>query len=74
VRQPLGRMPENALKFVVGVMLVSFGTFWLGEGLGIAWRFGDATLPILVAGYGGLALLMSRFLRYRNGASRRVSG
>jgi uncharacterized membrane protein len=74
VRQPLGRMPENALKFVVGVMLVSFGTFWLGEGLGIAWRFGDATLPILIAGYGGLALLMSRLLRYRNGASRHVSG
>ncbi|MGA7353908.1 MAG: hypothetical protein WBW76_00620 [Candidatus Cybelea sp.] len=63
VRQPLGRIPENALKFVVGVMLVSFGTFWLGEGLGITWRYGDATLPILAAGYAGLALLMSRFLR-----------
>jgi uncharacterized membrane protein len=63
VRQPLARIPENALKFVVGVMLVSFGTFWLGEGVGIMWRFGDATLPILAAGYAGLALLMSRFLR-----------
>ena len=63
VRQPLARIPENALKFVVGVMLVSFGTFWLGEGVGITWRFGDATLPILAAGYAGLALLMSRLLR-----------
>jgi Ca2+/H+ antiporter, TMEM165/GDT1 family len=63
VRQPLARIPENALKFVVGVMLVSFGTFWLGEGLGIAWRYGDATLPILAAGYAGLSLLMSRFLQ-----------
>ncbi|MGB8910028.1 MAG: hypothetical protein WCC84_14880 [Candidatus Cybelea sp.] len=64
VRRPLARIPENALKFVVGVMLVSFGTFWLGEGLGIMWHFGDATLPILAAGYAGLALLMSRFLRF----------
>jgi Ca2+/H+ antiporter, TMEM165/GDT1 family len=63
VRQPLARIPENALKFVVGVMLVSFGTFWLGEGLGITWRYGDATLPILAAGYAGLSLLMSRFLQ-----------
>ncbi|MGA8099384.1 MAG: hypothetical protein WB810_12090 [Candidatus Cybelea sp.] len=63
VRQPLARIPENALKFVVGVMLVSFGTFWLGEGLGITWHYGDATLPILAAGYAGLALLTSRFLR-----------
>ena len=63
VRQPLGRIPENALKFVVGVMLVSFGTFWLGEGLGIAWPFGDATLAILAVAYAGLALLTSRFLR-----------
>lgn len=63
VRQPLGRIPENALKFVVGVMLVSFGTFWLGEGLGVMWPYGDAMLPILAAGYAGLALLTSRFLR-----------
>jgi uncharacterized membrane protein len=63
VRQPLARIPENALKFVVGVMLVTFGTFWLGEGLGITWHYGDATLPILAAGYAGLALLMSRLLR-----------
>ena len=63
VREPLERIPENALKFVVGVMLVSFGTFWLGEGSGITWRYGDAMLPILAAGYAALALLISRLLR-----------
>jgi uncharacterized membrane protein len=51
------------MKFVVGVMLVTFGTFWLGEGLGIAWHFGDVTLPILAAAYAGLALLISLLLR-----------
>jgi len=37
VRAPLQRVPENTLKFVVGIMLTSFGTFWGGEGLGISW-------------------------------------
>ena len=44
-------MPENTLKFVVGIMLTSFGTFWGGEGLGIQWWSGDLFLVILVAGY-----------------------
>ena len=37
VRHPLSRVPENTLKFTVGVMLTSFGTFWAGEGVGIDW-------------------------------------
>ena len=37
VRHPLSRVPENTLKFAVGVMLTSFGTFWAGEGVGIDW-------------------------------------
>jgi len=63
VRRPLARIPENALKFVVGIMLVSFGTFWLGEGVGLRWPSGDAMLPILMACYAGLALLIGLFLR-----------
>jgi uncharacterized membrane protein len=48
VRAPLQRVPENTLKFVVGVMLATFGTFWGGEGLGIQWWGGDLCLfPIL---------------------------
>ena len=51
VRAPLQRVPENSLKFVVGVMLTSFGTFWGGEGIGIAWWHQDVFLPVLVVFY-----------------------
>ena len=44
VRQPLSRVPENTLKFAVGVMLTSFGTFWAGEGVGIDWPGDEASL------------------------------
>jgi Ca2+/H+ antiporter, TMEM165/GDT1 family len=37
VHRPLSRVPENGLKYVVGIMLISFGTFWAGEGIGIEW-------------------------------------
>ncbi len=47
LREPLSRVPENALKFAVGLMLTTFGTFWAGEGIGIEWAAGDATLLIL---------------------------
>jgi len=49
VHRPLTRVPENGLKFVVGLMLTTFGTFWAGEGLGIEWVAGDATLVLLFA-------------------------
>lgn len=65
VRRPFARVPENAMKFVVGTMLVSFGTFWLGEGLGLAWWYGDAAILVLAAGYAASALLVSLFLRLR---------
>ena len=51
VHRPLSRVPENGLKFVVGIMLLTFGTFWAGEGIGIEWPAGDLTLIYLVAGY-----------------------
>lgn len=44
VHRPLTRVPENTLKFGVGVMLSSFGVFWTGEGLGIAWPGSDGAL------------------------------
>ena len=51
LHQPLARVPENGLKYAVGLMLVTFGTFWAGEGVGIAWPGSDATILVLLAGY-----------------------
>src|SRR5438874_2589579 len=45
-RRPLARVPENALKFAVGVMLSAFGVFWTGEGLGVPWPGGDAAIVV----------------------------
>lgn len=51
LKQPASRVPENTMKFVVGIMLTSFGTFWTGEGLGIAWWGADFSLVLLAAFY-----------------------
>lgn len=48
VRHPLSRVPENALKFAVGVMLTAFGSFWAAEGVGVDWPGGDLALFGLV--------------------------
>ena len=51
IQAPLTKVPENTLKFVVGIMLTSFGTFWAAEGLGFEWPLSDAFIPILAALY-----------------------
>ena len=51
LHRPLARVPENGLKYAVGLMLVTFGTFWAGEGVGIAWPGSDAVLLVLLAAY-----------------------
>ena len=51
VHRPLSRVPENGLKYAVGVMLVSFGTFWVGEGVSIEWPAGDLTILMLLVVY-----------------------
>jgi uncharacterized membrane protein len=48
VRAPLARVPENTLKFAVGVMLCSYGVFWGLEGAGLQWPGGDASLLAIV--------------------------
>jgi uncharacterized membrane protein len=60
VRRPLSRVPENQLKFGVGLMLVSFGTFWAGEGIGIAWPGDDLSIVLLLVGYLATSLLAVR--------------
>jgi uncharacterized membrane protein len=49
VRRPLARVPENTMKFVVGVMLCSFGLFWGAEGIGLSWPGGEAFLLAIIA-------------------------
>jgi uncharacterized membrane protein len=51
VHRPLARVPENTLKFAVGVLLSAFGAFWAGEGMGYAWPGGDGSLLGLVGGF-----------------------
>ena len=51
LHRPLAQIPENALKFAVGVLLAAFGTFWTGEGLGLAWPGDDLSMLGLVAGF-----------------------
>ncbi len=48
VRAPLAKVPENAMKFAVGIMLTSFGSFWGAEGAGVTWPGGDAALLVIV--------------------------
>lgn len=57
LRRPLERVPENPLKFAVGVMLSAFGVFWTGEGLGVAWPLGDLFIVVLGALFLGVALV-----------------
>jgi uncharacterized membrane protein len=61
-RAPLTRVPENAMKFSVGVMLTSFGTFWGAEGAGASWPSGDATLLVLVPAVTVMSLAMVAWL------------
>ncbi len=65
IHAPLSRVPENTMKFAVGVMLTSFGTFWGGEGAGVSWPGSDAALLavigfVLVASLGAVSYLRSQ--------------
>jgi uncharacterized membrane protein len=69
VRGPLARVPENALKFTVGIMLTSFGIFWVGEGVGASWPGGDSALLAIIAfmALGSAAIVVA--VRPRNEAT-----
>jgi uncharacterized membrane protein len=57
LRRPVSMIPENVLKFAVGVLLCAFGTFWIGEGVRIAWPGGDLSIIGLCLGYLAVALV-----------------
>ena len=67
LHRPLSAIPENALKFGVGVLLSGFGTFWVGEGAGLPWLGADWAIPGLCAGYLCVALLAVSLCRRRPG-------
>jgi uncharacterized membrane protein len=63
VHRPLARVPENTVKFAVGVMLSAFGLFWTGEGLGLAWPGQDLAIPAFAALFLGVALASIALMR-----------
>lgn len=65
LHRPLSMVPENTLKFSVGVLLAAFGTLWVGEGLGQAWPGGDWSILGLTLAYLLVAGLAVRLCRYR---------
>jgi Ca2+/H+ antiporter, TMEM165/GDT1 family len=65
LHRPLARIPENALKFAVGVLLCAFGAFWVGEGIGVAWPAADWSILALIAGFLAVALLSVPLCRGR---------
>lgn len=69
LHKPVAMIPKNTLKFVVGILLCSFGAFWVGEGMGFAWPGQDLALGALNAGFLATALVLVPLCRAR--ASRR---
>ena len=63
IHKPLAKVPENALKFGVGVMLSAFGVFWTGEGLAIAWPGQDLALAAFVLLFLSVGLATASMLR-----------
>jgi uncharacterized membrane protein len=66
LRAPFARVPENLIKGVVGLMLLSLGTYWTGEGLGISWWLGDATLFLFVAVYALVSAMLVALMKVRD--------
>ena len=62
-RAPLARVPENAMKFAVGVMLCSFGVFWSAEGAGATWPGGEAALLALIPTIALASIAIARTVR-----------
>jgi uncharacterized membrane protein len=63
VSRQLSEVPENTIKTAVGIMLTSFGIFWVGEGAGVNWPGGDLAIPVLVAFFLVLTLAYTAFMK-----------
>ena len=69
VARQLREVPENTLKFGVGIMLSSFGVFWVGEGVGLSWPGSDAMILALIAGFLVYSFGLVRFMRAQLGGA-----
>ncbi len=66
IHAPLARVPENTMKFAVGIMLTTFGTFWSAEGAGVEWPLADGAILgilvfVIVVSFGLVALLRQQY-------------
>jgi uncharacterized membrane protein len=63
VSRQLSEVPENTIKTAVGIMLTSFGIFWVGEGAGVQWPGDDLAIPVLVGFFLVMTLVYTAFMR-----------
>jgi uncharacterized membrane protein len=69
VRGPLSRVPENTMKFIVGIMLTGFGIFWGAEGAGAVWPVADLSLLGIIPALAVISLAIVAILRRRPSGS-----
>ena len=65
LHRPLAKVPENSLKWAVGILLSAFGIFWIGEGLGLRWPGEDLAILALAGAFLAVLLAAVGFLRPR---------
>jgi Ca2+/H+ antiporter, TMEM165/GDT1 family len=74
LHRPLRRLPETELKYVVGLVLTTFGTFFCAEGLGVRWPLGDASLLFVLGAWLAVSQVAVRALASGGGAGRAGPG
>jgi uncharacterized membrane protein len=67
IHKPLSRVPENSLKFVVGLLLTTFGIFWSTEGAGVHWPESDLAIPLLLLVLAAVSVLFVHALKKQHG-------
>lgn len=73
IHKPLSRVPENSMKFIVGVLLTSFGIFWGADGAGANWPHHDLSLLVIIPSVAALCFLLINLLKTRKVKGYRVS-